>query len=57
MRVFLYANTFLIIKGSLLSVRLIAWQGLTEWDCHGPNGRLYCGDLRQARQINDKILK
>ena len=57
MRVFLYANTFLIIKGSLLSVRLIAWQGLTEWDCHGPNGRLYCGTLRQARQTNDKILK
>ena len=28
-------------------VAIDAWQGLTEWDRHGPNGRLYCGVCRQ----------
>lgn len=28
-------------------IPLDAWPNLTEWDRHGPNGRLYCGVCQQ----------
>ena len=29
-------------------IPLDAWPNLTEWDRHGPNGRLYCGVCQQC---------